>query len=749
MIDSLQYLDVYMAEADEQLQTMEQEVLRLERGGPSDDAIQRLFRAAHTLKGSSAAMGFEVSRDLTHEMESLLDRLRNKRLSVTKEMVGLLLRCIDELKTLTASIEDGGRQNGAKAAEYVRQLRRFLEAPAAPTAPVAGAGTTAPVAAPVAEAATTAPEAAPVAEAATTVPEAAPETAPSPSSAPSDAGRAALPAPQAPTAAAEPADPVSAAPSSAPEASPSLGVDRVGSASTAELPAVYEVRLHLDPSTEMKAVRAMIIHRDFAERSVVRSVDPALDDIDDAFDGALRLELETTESPEALQRFALSLTGVASADVTAAADATGAAGRTAEEPKGAGAAEPEDGGAGDREAGEAPRSRAKAQTIRMNVERLDALMNLVGELVIEQARIRRIERALRRTAGGAEAVHELGHASDRLTRVVGDLQDGVMKLRMMPVEHVFSRFPRMVRDLAETLGKEVDLIVEGSETELDRTIIDDIADPLIHLIRNAIDHGIERPEDRARAGKPPKGALRVRAFHENDRVAIVVEDDGAGIDPAKVKASAVRKGIVTEAKAAALSDADAIRLIFEPGFSTAAAISDISGRGVGMDIVRSRIEALNGRVDIDSRVGAGTSFRIRLPLTLAIVKGLLVTSGGGTYILPAGAVSEIVRASPEQLQSLQGEEAIVVRDRIVPVVRLHHYLHLPSSGQPKGAIPLVIVQSGERRLAVAVDELIGNQEIVMKSLGSFIGKPDRIAGAAILGDGRVAPILDVNRMIDG
>ncbi|MCY9597721.1 chemotaxis protein CheA, partial [Paenibacillus chitinolyticus] len=391
-------------------------------------------------------------------------------------------------------------------------------------------------------------------------------------------------------------------------------------------------------------------------------------------------------------------------------------------------------------------AKAKSPTIRVSVERLEHLMNLVGELVIDQTRIHQVERTQRRRFAD-ETVDELGHIADHLSRIIGDLQESVMKTRMLPIEQLFNRFPRMIRDLSRMLGKEIELVLEGKDTELDRTLIEEIADPLIHLIRNAVDHGIEKPEVRTLSGKTAGGVLTIRAAHEDNQVVIYVQDDGAGIDPARMIRSALQKGVITQEEAGQLSEREAVELIFRPGFSTASTVSDVSGRGVGMDIVRSHIEKLNGLIDIETRLGQGTCFKIKLPLTLAIIVGLQVKLGGRTFIVPMSNIAEIVRVNPDEIRSIQGQSVIVLRNQVIPVARLHDYFQIPYTANTGSHIPLVIVGSAEKRLALAVDELIGNQEIVIKSLGPYIGKVDGIAGATILGDGNVALILEIASII--
>jgi two-component system chemotaxis sensor kinase CheA len=350
-------------------------------------------------------------------------------------------------------------------------------------------------------------------------------------------------------------------------------------------------------------------------------------------------------------------------------------------------------------------------------------------------------------------VDELMGISNQVARVVSDLQESVMNARMLPIQQLFNRFPRMVRDLSQTLGKDVDLILEGGETEMDRTIIEDITDPLIHLLRNSLDHGIETSEKRLEKGKSAKGILKIRAFKQEKHAVITIEDDGAGLNLEKIKQSAIKKGVINPHEAEAISHHDLVNLIFETGLSTAENVSDVSGRGVGMDIVRTQIVKLNGIIDVETKEGEGTKFTIKLPLNLVIfvLKGLLVKIHNETYALPMDNIVEIVRVPRKEIKSAKKQSVIVIRDKVHPVIWLHDYFKLPRE-QKKKNVSIVVLGVAEKRFGIVVDELIGNQEIVFKSLGSYIGKVDGISGATILGNGSVACIFDVaglSRMING
>ncbi|MBY0116187.1 chemotaxis protein CheA [Paenibacillus xylanexedens] len=390
--------------------------------------------------------------------------------------------------------------------------------------------------------------------------------------------------------------------------------------------------------------------------------------------------------------------------------------------------------------------KAAQPTVRVNVERLDHLMNLVGELLIDQTSLADLSGSGARKESST-LIQSISGVSDHMGRVIKELQEGVMKTRMLPIDQLFSRFPRLVRDLSQKLGKDLELVIQGGETELDRMIIEELSDPLIHLIRNSADHGIESAEVRAENGKPFKGRITLTSFHEENHVVIRYSDDGKGIDGEKIKASALGKGIISEEQAARLTTQEAVHLIFEPGFSTASSVSEVSGRGVGMDIVRSQIGRLNGIIDIDTEVGVGTTFTIRLPLTLAIIKGLLVKVSGRVLILPMYNVAEIVRISPEDIQMIQGQQAILNHGRIVPFHRLCDRLNYPRTDRKSKTIPLVIVRSVDKIAAYAVDEIIGNQEVVIKTLGTYLGAMNHLSGATILGNGKVALILDASYLV--
>ena len=392
-----------------------------------------------------------------------------------------------------------------------------------------------------------------------------------------------------------------------------------------------------------------------------------------------------------------------------------------------------------------PEAHKSSSTIRVDHERLDHLMNLIGELIINRNRYTLIARSLEDTSRDVDVsrvAQDLSETTYAMARISDDLQDTIMKVRMVPVSSVFSRFPRLVRDLSRKSGKEVELIMEGEETELDKSVVEVIGDPLVHLIRNSVDHGIESEEERKAAGKPPKGTVTLRAFHKGNSVAIEIEDDGKGIDPAKMREVAIRKGIITQEEAAQLDDRESLELIFAPGFSSAEKITDISGRGVGMDVVRTNIKNLKGSVSTYSEVGKGTRFTLSLPLTLAIIDALMVNVSGQMYAIPLDAVSETTKIESERLTDVKGRKAVTLRGEVLGIVELSEMLDLPHSDTMPEVLSMVVIHDNERRLGLVVDRLLERQEIVIKPLGSYLGDLKGISGATILGDGSVILILD-------
>ncbi|MDF9839509.1 MULTISPECIES: chemotaxis protein CheA [unclassified Paenibacillus] len=666
-------MKLYLEEAEEQIQLLEQEIMILEQEGGKEAVIQRLFRAAHTLKGSSAAMGFEDIKNLTHEMENVLDRMRTGSMSVSEELINTLFRCLDTLNMLKSQVEQGVT-TGADIREVVKELRRLAAGEEA--AAISGL----------------------------------------------------------------------AIRKTCGENIPLVSKERelLNEVRAAGLQGRF-VEVKVDGACQMKAARALLLHKWLEEKLMVLYMYPPVQEIGEEQEEPLKLrflltghEWERIESEcreickgEGVEdiRFLdeelhpLEQAQPAAADESSLMESSSPVQQPGNDSK-----------------------RTAGASVRVDVERLENLINLVGELVIDQTRITQVGSVIRDLLGSGadDTMDDFDSIANHISRVVGELQESVMKTRMLPIERLFTRFPRMVRDLSHKVGKSIQLILEGKETEVDRTVIEEITDPLIHLIRNSLDHGIETPDVRRRAGKPETGIIRLSAEHKENQVVLSLVDDGAGIDPRQIGRIAVSKQLITQTQASQMSEQELIQLIFEPGFSTAKELSDISGRGVGMDIVRSHIEKLNGLIDVDTRLGAGTTFTIKLPLTLAIVRGLLIRIHQSVYALPISSVVEIMRLPGREIHSIKGQRVVMIRDKVLQLVWVHDFFNVPKRefGSDNNVF-IVIIGSADRRMALVVDELIGNQEIVVKSMGAYVGKVEGISGATILGDGGVALIMDV------
>ncbi len=661
-LDMSQYLDLFVQEGEEQLETLERELLLLEKA-PTAERIDLVFRAAHTLKGAARAMDFSNLASVTHEMENVLDAVRGGKMIVSTPIADALLACLDVLRTMLDAIQ-GGRGDAWQDDGLIGKLQGFLNGGA--------------------------PEAV------------------------ATAGPSGLPQ----------------------EISDALSV------ASAERP-VFRATVVLREDCVMKFVRAFMAIQAVGENGeLLASIPDAAALEDEAFEREFTLFFHSDDEPETVAKRLDKLGEIESIQV---------APHTApkplnESPNVPAPVSPKAATAEEEPAAEKGAPKGGSATVRVDVARLDELMNLVGELVIDRARISGIGAALAAKYALDEHLEALAETSGHLARITSDLQDGLMKTRMMPIETVFNRFPRMVRDLANKLGKEVELEIVGGETELDRSVLETIGDPLIHILRNSIDHGLEPPY--ARGGKSRQGRVVLSARHQENHIVIEITDDGRGIDAERLKTKALSQGLITQEVAERMSERDALNLIFHSGFSTAAQVSEVSGRGVGMDIVRSNIQKLGGLIDVETVLGQGTKFTLRLPLTLAIIRGLLVRVAGVVYVLPLGSVVETLRVENEQIQSVRGREVVVIRGETVPLVRLRRtFGRSLDEGVPADVAYMVVVGLADRRLGLVVDRLVGEQEVVIKSLNRFCGDVRGISGATILGDGNVALIVDVNGIV--
>jgi two-component system chemotaxis sensor kinase CheA len=675
------YLGVFLDEMDEQLQYLDEALLALECDGGKDETIQKIFRAAHTLKGSSAAMGFERLKELTHQMESVFDLIRNGQLQATTQLLNIIFDCVDYIKQLRQSILGGTMTEG----DTLPLMNRLEEVRCSGGISSTSLTDVSPVS----------------------------ETSPN----------------------REVSTPILVFN----ESQKDMIYQALSSGYN-----VMAIHVRLSEDETMKYVRTVLIHNNLKEygEMVVSYPEMELTESDEQLYGNIVCVLITKETQQVILH---NLNQISQIDTFHIQPITDPNFDIFSEIKTIPIIErtPKD-EAETKDTTEIETKVQVAQTVRVDVERLEGLLNLVGELIIDNTRLREVRTKLNDQFKNNGDLALMNDIANHLGTVIADLQDGMMKTRMLPIDHLFGRFPRMIRDLAQKANKEIELIIEGKETELDRTLIEEISDPLIHILRNSADHGLETPEERERLGKSRKGNIALRASHQGNMIVITIADDGRGIDTEKVKEMAVRKGFATAEEVARMTDKELTFLIFHSGVSTADQVTDLSGRGVGMDIVRSHIEKLNGVIDIETTRDEGTVFTIKLPLTLAIIRSLLVKFGTSTFAIPLVNVIEIFRLQVTDIRSVQGKEVCMFRDQVLPLVRLHSKLHVEQDQEQKGdRLFVVIVGVADKRVCLVVDQTIGNQEIVIKSLGKYIGSVPYIAGSTILGDGHVAHILDV------
>lgn len=700
-MDMNQYLSMFIDESNDHLQSLNENMLLLE-GSPSDlSIVQVIFRSAHTLKGMAATMGFEDLAALTHQMENVLDLVRNDKLAMQDFIFDTLFKSLDALESMVQDITEGG-EGKADVSQIVSSLQAIVrgEDLSAKKASAGGGEVSSATAVSVANTA--------------------------------------------------------------------IQLDEfqysVLNQSIADGHRVLYLDVHIRENCQLKAVRAYMVF-DLLERSgeVVKS-SPSVQDIEqEKFEFSFSLYYITLKDPAELQQQILSVSEIdkvtvmeldpetlqqmselGAASQEAAAAVAPAKEETAEKPQAAEVPVQE----GQKQAPKAPAAKtpakaggaAPSRTIRVDIERLDVLMNLFSELLIDRVRLEQLATEVQN--------HALTETVEHMSRVSSDLQDIVMKLRMVPVDTVFNRFPRMVRDLAKSLDKKVDLIITGAETELDRTVIDEIGDPLVHLLRNAVDHGIEPIADRISAGKSETGTVHLRAFHSGNHVFIEIEEDGRGIYRENILKTALKRGVVTEEQASGMSDEEVHQLLFAPGFSTAEKISDVSGRGVGLDVVKAKITSLGGQVTIYSTPGKGTNFSVQLPLTLSIIAAMLVKMGSEKYAIPLSSIVETGLVRKEQIRMVHGNRMVEFRGKHIPLISLSRIFSIADFNENEEAeTEIIVIHKGERLAALAVDEFIGQNEIVLKGLGKYLPPIKGISGATILGDGQVALILDPNVFI--
>ncbi|MBQ4403835.1 MAG: chemotaxis protein CheA [Selenomonadaceae bacterium] len=706
-METNQYMDMFLDESHEHLQSLNDGLLGLEDNAEDLSILNEIFRNAHTLKGMSATMGYNKIAELTHEMEDVLDMLRKEQLAVTGDIIDTLFKCIDSLEQMINNVANGDPEDLIDVSELVAKL----------TAIMRGEKAAAPAAQPSTE----------------TAPAAEPTTTATPAAATTSADT----------------------PVELTDTEKSV----IAEASKNGMHGIY-LKVTLAESCLLKSARSYMVMNALEEvGEVIRTIPPAEDLEQEAFERSFEVILITASDEEHIQEAVMGISEIETAEtqvielgsapkpapvVEQKSASTSAATATAPAP----APKPSAPANKPTPPPPPPQNPANAaaqkkshagQSVRVDIEKLDTLMNLMGELVINKVRLEQI--------GQVHRLSELTETLEQMDRVTTDLQNIVMKVRMVPVSQVFNRFPRMVRDVTKELNKEINLTIEGEDTELDRTVIDEIGDPIMHLLRNSLDHGIEMPDEREAKGKPRIGEVGLIARHEGNNVVIMVTDDGKGIDADIIRHKAVEKGLYSQEEVDALDDADAVRIIFLPGFSTAEKISDISGRGVGMDVVRSKIESLSGQVDVETRVNEGSVFKIKLPLTLAIIQAMLVQVQAEMYAIPLASIDSTLSVQPSDIRTVQNNEVIVLRGEIIPIIRMEESLMVPHVKDTKELF-VVVVHAGDSKAGIVVDKLIGQQEIVIKTLGNLFMGLKMFSGATVLGDGRVALILDVATMLN-
>ncbi|MET3728717.1 two-component system chemotaxis sensor kinase CheA [Fictibacillus halophilus] len=667
-MEMTQYLDIFIEESKEHLQSINQQALLLEKSPGELSIVNEIFRSAHTLKGMSATMGYEDLASLTHCMENVLDAIRNNKIEVSSSVLDVLFASLDHLEAMVVEISEGG-SGKRDVTETVRDLEAL-------------------------------------------------EKGEVPKKIQADTKN---------------------------EAKSLHAYDQYEKQIIIQSKEqgfhAYELSISLRDDCILKAARVYMVFEVIEQIGEIIKTMPAVDMLEtEQFGTHFTLSILTKESAENVKERILKVSEIDAVEVNdIKADQLNISSNSeSEENK---KLEQQEVTSQDKKSEPQQTSNAgsSGKTIRVNIERLDQLMNLFEELVIDRGRLEEISKSLKSM--------ELNETVERMSRVSGDLQNIILTMRMVPVEQVFNRFPRMIRGLAKDLGKKVNLEIVGAETELDRTVIDEIGDPLVHLLRNSIDHGIENPEIRSSKGKNETGTIYLRAFHSGNHVFIEIQDDGAGINKQKVLSKAIENGIITKEMSENLTDKQCFELLFASGFSTADVVSDISGRGVGLDVVKNKIESLGGSIAVDSTEGSGTIFSIQLPLTLSIMSVMLVEISREKYAIPLSSIIETAIIKKEDILSAHNQKVIDFRGKVVPLVNMKDVFEVPGSTDSGQHVPVVVVRKGDKMAALVVDSFIGQQEIVLKSLGQYLTSVFAISGATILGDGQVALILDCNALI--
>lgn len=706
-MDVNQYLEIFLDETKEHLQNLNTQILELESDPEGEDTVNEIFRAAHSLKGMAGTMGYKRMQNLTHDMENVFSEVRNGNIKVQPKLIDVLFQCLDALEEYTDNIQNNADEGTNDNEALIKQLNDILNGENG--------------------------------------------------GAPEPAGGA----------------------SAAAAASEPVGGDKwndivlddsqisVIKEAQNQGKKVYGLNVVVQENCILKAARAFLVFKAVEEMAeIIVSMPSAQDVEDEKFDRDFTLMLlsdaeldkiiEAAESVSEIEKATGALIILENNPSYKKSEEEKAEAEAAVEEKSVPAENPAVSSEPHAEAAVAPAQAAPAKqdtkkaaskpvvnrTVRVDIEKLDSLMNLVSELIIAKNSLVSVSSQEQTNTNSA-----FNEQIEYLEQVTTNLHESVMKVRMVPIESVVNKFPRMIRDLSKKLDKKLELYMSGEETELDRTVVDEIGDPLMHLLRNSADHGIESAEVRAQRGKPSVGSIFLDAYQDGNNVVIEVRDDGNGIDTEAVKEKAIERGSITPEQAANMTDKEIVNLLFLPSFSTAKKVTDVSGRGVGLDVVKSKIESLSGEVEVKTKLGEGSTWTIRLPLTLAIIQALMVVVGDEKYAISLGSIQTLEDIVPSDVKLVQNKEVIHLRGQVIPLIRLNEVLDIESKRAADENLVVVIVKKGDKMAGLVIDELIGQQEIVIKSLGKYIKQCKFISGATILGDGEIALILDANALI--
>ena len=698
-MDVSQYLEIFIDETKEHLQSLNEHILILEKEPDNKHTIDEIFRAAHSLKGMAGTMGYKKMQRLTHNMENVLSEVRNGKMKATSELVDVLFRGLDELEDYLASIQADGTEGDLDSEDTINDLNKILDIGLGKVQSDADKNTSSPSVADNNSKSTT-----------------------------NDINSK--------------------------EKFKYLKIEEHEKKAMAKAMSldlnVIGLTIYIQEYCVLRGARAFMINRSVEEHGEIIKLDPSAQDLEDEkYDFDYSAFVITRETPEQLISYAMSVSEVKEVvadyiklddsemqlyldaikkdEITISAPETGSDSR-------------------DLKGKNAPTKKQTSKpvanrSVRVDIEKLDVLMNLVSELIIAKNSL----------VSSSSSLHDKLDVSyldqiEYLERVTTNLHESVMKVRMVPIDSVLNRFPRMIRDLSKSLDKHMELYMTGEETELDRTVIDEIGDPLMHLLRNAADHGLEGNEERKRSGKNPAGSIYLDAYQDGNNVIIEVRDDGKGIDLQKIKNKAIEKGNITPEQADRMTDKDIMDVLFMASFTTSEKVTDVSGRGVGLDVVKTKIEALGGDIIAKTKLGEGSDFIISLPLTLAIIQSLMVTISSEKYALPLGNIQTVENVKSKDIKNVQGNEVLNLRGSVIPIIRLNEILECENN-QEVDEVLVIIVKKGERFAGMVVDDLLGQQEIVIKSIGKYINNHKIISGATILGNGEVALILDVNSLV--